>query len=114
VWKVVAVADFNSDGQPDLLFRNVSAGNGLAFVWNTQFTGGATSLAGSTPPIFSIDPTWEVAQVADWNGDGVPDLVFWNSASGVVFVWYLNSGPVLGGSDFIIQIDPSWQIVPRR
>ena len=33
--------------------------------------------------------------------------------TGVVFVWYLN-GIALAGSDFIIQIDPSWEIVPQR
>jgi hypothetical protein len=54
-----------------------------------------------------------VVQVADWSNDGKPDLVFRNAATGVVFVWYLD-GITLAGSDFIIQIDPSWEIVPRR
>ncbi len=39
--------------------------------------------------------------------------LFRNRDTGLVFVWYLN-GTTLGGSDFIIQIDPSWEIVPRR
>ena len=52
-------------------------------------------------------------QVADWNGDGKPDLVFRNTVSGLVFVWYLD-GVTLASSDFITQIDPSWEIVPRR
>jgi hypothetical protein len=108
-WKVEAVADMSGDGQPDLLFRNMASG--LAFVWNTQFSGGVTSLAGSAPPLFSIDPAWEVVQLADWNGDGTPDLVFRNASSGLVFVWY-TAGGVLAGSDFIIQIDPSWEIAP--
>jgi hypothetical protein len=53
-------------------------------------------------------------QLADWNGDGKPDLLFRNATSGLVFVWYLNTDNTLGSSDFIIQIDPSWEIVPRR
>ncbi len=110
-WKVEQVGDLNADGQPDLLFRNT--GSGLAFAWNTQWSAGSLSLAGSSAPIFSIDPVWEVVQLADWNGDGKPDLLFRNRNTGVVFVWYM-TGTTLGGSDFIIQIDPSWEIVPRR
>ena len=111
-WKVEAVADFNPDGQPDLLFRNMVSG--LSFAWNTHSRAGVAEPA--APPArrsISIDPVWEVVQVADWNADGKPDLVFRNAATGVVFVWYLN-GITLAGSDFIIQIDPSWEIVPRR
>jgi mono/diheme cytochrome c family protein len=110
-WKVEGVADLNGDNQPDLLFRNVVSG--LAFAWMSQYTSNTLSLTTSTPPIFSIDYAWEVVQVADWNGDGKPDLVFRNSQTGVVFVWYLD-GTTLTTSDFIIQIDPSWEIVPRR
>ena len=110
-WKVEQVGDVNADGQPDLLFRNM--GSGLAFAWYTQYSGGNLSLGGSTPPIFSIDPVWEIVQLDDWNGDASPDLLFRNASSGVVFVWYM-TGTTLGASDFVIQIDPSWEIVPRR
>jgi len=110
-WKVEGVADLNADGQPDLLFRNM--GSGLAFAWNTQFSAGNLSLTTSSPAMFGIDPVWEIAQVADWNGDGKPDLVFHNKNTGVVFVWYMD-GTTLTTSDFITQIDPTWEIVPRR
>ena len=110
-WKVEGVADVSGDGQPDLLFRSMSSG--LAFAWNTQYAGGSLSLTGGSAPIFSIDPVWEVVQMADWNADGKADLVFRSASTGVVFVWYMN-GTALAGSDFINQIDPSWEIVPRR
>ncbi|MBL0141450.1 MAG: VCBS repeat-containing protein [Betaproteobacteria bacterium] len=110
-WKVEGVGDFNADDQPDLLFRNMASG--LSFAWNTQFSAGTLSLSTSSPPIYSIDPVWEVVQVADWNADGKPDLVFRNTATGLVFVWYLD-GITLGGSAYVTQIDPSWELVPRR
>ncbi|MBL0141437.1 MAG: VCBS repeat-containing protein [Betaproteobacteria bacterium] len=110
-WKVEAVGDIDLDGQPDLLFR--STVSGLAFAWNTQYSGGVLSLGASSPMIFAVDPVWEVVQLADWNGDGKPDLLFRNAATGLVFVWYLD-GVTLGASDFVFQIDPSWEIVPRR
>jgi len=110
-WKVEAVGDIDLDGQPDLLFRSTSSG--LSFAWYTTYTGGVLSLGGSSPMIYSIDPVWEVVQLADWNGDGKPDLLFRNASTGLVFVWYLN-GTTLGGSAYVTQIDPSWEIVPRR
>ena len=110
-WKVEAVADLNGDGQPDLLFRNMTSG--LAFAWNTQYSAGNLSLASSSAPIFGIDPVWEIVQMEDWNSDNNPDLLFRNRNTGVVFVWYM-TGTTLQGSDFITQIDPSWEIVPRR
>lgn len=109
-WKVEAAGDFNRDGRPDLLFRHTSSG--LAFVWNTDHAAGATSLTTSTPPLFSIDPAWEVVQVADWNADDNVDLMFRNRNTGVAFVWYL-SGTTLGASAFVNQIAPEWEIVPR-
>ena len=112
-WKVENIGDFNRDARPDLLFRNMSSG--LGFVWNTEYNiGSATlSLASSSAPMFTIDTAWEVVGVADWNLDGHVDLVFRNIGSGVVFVWYLTD-TTLGASEFIIQIDPTWEIVPRR
>jgi len=110
-WIVEAVGDFDLDGRPDLLFRSLDSG--LAFAWRTTYSGGVTGLGTSTPPLFSIDPVWQVVQVADWDGDGKPDLLFRNAATGLVFVWYLD-GTTLGRSDFVFQIDPSWEIVPRR
>ncbi|MGE0358418.1 MAG: FG-GAP-like repeat-containing protein [Burkholderiales bacterium] len=110
-WKVEGVGDFNADGQPDLLFRD--AASGVGFAWYTQYSGGALSLGQSSPAMYLIDPVWEVAQVADWNGDGKPDLLFRSATAGVVFVWYLD-GTTLLGSDFVAQVDPAWEIVPRR
>ena len=110
-WRVIWAVDFNGDRQPDLLFRHATSG--LAFVWYTEHAGGTTTLGGSTPPLFSIDPVWEIVQVADWNVDGQPDLLFRNMETGVVFVWYTSAG-ALAGSDFVIQIDPLWEIVPKR
>src|SRR6185436_9395492 len=110
-WRVEGVGDFDGDGQPDMLFRHATSG--VAFVAFTEYAGGTLSFGATTSPLFAVDPAWEIAQVADWNGDGSPDILFRNRDSGVVIVWYL-AGTTLGTSDYVIQVDPAWEIVPRR
>jgi hypothetical protein len=69
-WIVENVGDFNNDGYPDFFFRNTDPASGLGFVWLWD----GASLGGSYF-MFSIEPKWEVVQVADWNRDGFADLV---------------------------------------
>jgi hypothetical protein len=109
-WIVEAAGDLSGDGQPDLVFRN--RGTGLAFVWRTRYSGGTLALDASDPALFSIDPIWEIVQLADWNGDGAPDFLFRNAGSGTVFVWYSDAGR-LGGSDYVFQVYLRWEVVPR-
>jgi hypothetical protein len=106
-WIVENGGDFNGDGYPDFFFRNTDPASGLGFVWLWD----GTSL-GASYFLFSIDPHWQVVQIADWNRDGFVDLVFRDDRTGLVFVWYTD-GASLQGSDFIVQIDPSWELVPH-
>jgi len=58
-------------------------------------------------------PGWRLAGTADFDGDGVPDLVFQNTASGAATVWFM------GGSDgntlvafslLTLGFGPDWRI----
>jgi hypothetical protein len=110
-WKVEVVGDFDRDGQPDMLFRDMLTG--LAFIWHSQFAGGAIQLGSTTHPIFVIDPVWEVVQAADWNLDGQLDLVLRNRNTGQAMVLFL-VGEMLAGSAPLLAIDPAWELVPHR
>ncbi|HZP81751.1 MAG TPA: hypothetical protein VFB21_08960 [Chthonomonadaceae bacterium] len=39
---------------------------------------------------------WKAVAVADMNNDSKPDLVFQNSTTGQMQVWYLNGATVIG------------------
>jgi uncharacterized repeat protein (TIGR01451 family) len=91
-WTVVGMADFNSDGKPDIVWQNASTGQ--VFVW---YMGGAlgNQFLGST----FLAPTgmgagWSIVGTADFNGDGKPDLVWQNATTRQVFIWYM--GGTLG------------------
>jgi hypothetical protein len=48
--------------------------------------------------------------LGDFNGDGVPDLVF-ESTSGQLFAWFLNNGALSGGGTMVPgAVQPAWQV----
>jgi len=93
-WHVVAVADFNADGVPDLVWQNDTTRQVL--IWYMGGAGGKT-MQNSRYADPTGQPGWHVVAAADFNGDGVPDLVWQNDSSRQVTVWYMG-GP--GGATF--------------
>jgi len=115
-WTVVGAADFNGDGVPDLIWQNDSTRQVTVHYYEgaqgAVFQGWAWLNAGGIPG-------WKVVGAADFNGDGVPDLIwqndttrqvtvhFFGGAQGAVFQgWaWLNAGgipgwTVAGANDF--------------
>ena len=83
-WPVVGAADFDGNGVPDLVFQNNSSGEVVVHYFSGA--GGATYLNYAI-----LDPGvagWSVVKVADFNGDGVPDLVWQNNTTKQVTVHY--------------------------
>ncbi len=85
-WLVVAAADFDGNGTPDLVYQNTSSSQ-----VNVDFyggSGGATFL-GYACLSCSINVTgWQVKAAADFDGNGTPDLVYQNTGSSQVNVDY--------------------------
>ena len=83
-WQVVSIADFNRDGHPDLLWEDPASG--FAQIW---YLGGAhgTDLLGAAN-LTKTNP-WHIVGAADFNGDGFPDVVWQDPASGTIQIWYL-------------------------
>ncbi len=63
---VVAVADFNGDGKPDIAYTNGTTGTLMILLGDG---------AGNFQPAFTWTPNLiDAATVGDFNGDGIPDL----------------------------------------
>jgi hypothetical protein len=94
-WTVVAVADVNGDGHPDLIWQNDTTRQ--IFAW---YMGGplGNNFLGAT----FLAPTgmsgWKVVAIVDVNGDGHRDLVWQSESTRQVFVWYMG-GPL--GNNFL-------------
>ncbi len=103
--------DFNKDGHADLIWYNT--GSGAVSVWDMndqsvlQYGATFTSLAPSSG--------WQPVAAPDVNGDGVPDLIWWNTSTGELSAWTLNAGapPTVAsfGADFATLSDTTWKPV---
>jgi FG-GAP-like repeat len=85
-WKLMGSGDFNADGIPDLVWQNTTTGQ-----VNVNYYGGPR---GATLSGFAVlnngagTGGWSVVAVADFNGDGVPDLIWQKASTGQVNVNY--------------------------
>jgi hypothetical protein len=93
-YTLVGTADFNLDGQKDLLLQKGT--DGSFSVWTLQ---GLTLLAktfairAGAGAVFSKD--WKVVSLNDFDNDGNVDLVVQHT-DGRIAIWYLNPDPVTG------------------
>lgn len=105
-WKIVGSGDFNGDGASDLVWQH--QGDGRIAAWLMEGTA-VRSTPLLTPGQVS-DVNWKIRAVADFNGDGRPDLLWQNVADGRVAVWLMNGTTSLGGTVFRVA-DLSWRAV---
>jgi hypothetical protein len=111
-WSIAGAGDFNADGMSDLLWRNT---NGSIVVWtmSAQFvTGSGSVTAGGTA--VSLDASWSVAGIGDFDGDYHADIL-WRNASGEVATWFMSGSTIAGSADVTsggvaVRPDASWSV----
>jgi hypothetical protein len=96
-WTPRAVADFNQDGHPDVVFVNDRSGDLLV-----HFYGGPQGITLLDTHAIRTESSaeWKVVGAADVNRDGSPDLILQNSSTREVMVSYLSKGSVTGTAVF--------------
>jgi hypothetical protein len=110
-WRVVGAADFTSDGVPDLVWQNDTTRQVSVNYYGG--TGGAT-FTGWNWLNASGSPGWRVVAIGDFNGDGVPDLVWQNDTTRQVTVNYYggSGGATLTGWNWLNTTgSPGWRVV---
>jgi hypothetical protein len=104
-WQVIAAADFNGDGQADLLWYNSNTGqtviwlmNGLGYISQTLIYTDATKGG------------WKPIATADLNGDGLADLLWYNSNTGQTVGWLMNGATVTSQALLYTDVSGGWQV----
>jgi probable HAF family extracellular repeat protein len=112
-WSVAGVGDFTGDSQADILWRQGSTGaltlwsmNGSAVTSSDVLTSNGSTVA--------PDASWNVAAIADFNGDGYTD-VLWHQDSGALSMWDMNGSNVASSSQItaggnVAAPDASWAV----
>jgi len=110
-WTVVAAADMNGDGVPDLIWQNNTTRQVTVNYYGG--TGGAV-YQGWDWLNATGNPGWTVVAAADMNGDGVPDLIWQNDTTRQVTVNYYggSGGTIYEGWSWLNGTgDPGWTVV---
>ena len=111
-WQIRGLSDFNGDGQGDILWHHQKTGS--LYVW---FMHGTVAASGSylSPSRFA-DTRWRIARVADFDDDGEGDILWYNTRTGELYVWYMTGTTVVSGS-FLTpgrMADTGWQLAPLQ
>ena len=104
-WQLTSFADFNGDGETDLLWRNDETGENLLWLLNNENVSSVVSL-----PTYD-DDTWSLADVADFDGDGNIDLLWRDTRSGDNTVWFFNGTQIIGTGLLPRVSDREWELV---
>ena len=84
-WQITTTNDFNGDGKADIVWNNRVTGRTV--IW--QLNGSA--LQSDYFVLNASDPAnWQIVGTADFDGDGSPDLLWRNKATGQDAIWQLN------------------------
>jgi hypothetical protein len=99
--------DFNGDGKRDVLWQDVLTG--AMSIW---FMDGDTKLQTSSLDMTmftsSESGVWRTAGIADFNLDGSPDLLRYQTDSGALAIWFMNDMAVTA----TLRLDTSLDIPP--
>jgi hypothetical protein len=97
-----AKADFNGDGQSDLIWQDNVTGQRAVWLMNGTAWAGERFLP-------TIPTQWQIAGTGDFNADGKIDIVWQNSVTGARAIWLMN-GTAWIGERLLPTVDITWQI----
>ncbi len=104
---VLGTGDFDADGRADLAWRTESGGLRL---WLSAAD--VNGISGQVVPLGApFDPGWNVAGIADQDGDGRSDILWRNELLRETLLWRLESPTVVDSGALSGVRLPGWRIV---
>ncbi|MBW4520763.1 MAG: VCBS repeat-containing protein [Scytolyngbya sp. HA4215-MV1] len=115
-WRIEGVADFNNDGQGDLVWRYYGTTGptvGQTVIWTMNGTVPTSTL---NMPVLVTDPNWHIVGIGDFTGDGKPDLLWRNYGAivppgGRTVIWTMNGTTPTSTVTFPVAVDDiNWHV----
>jgi hypothetical protein len=102
-WSIVGVGDFNGDGMADILLRNTNGSLGEWMMNGSQIESAeAVTFQGTA---VSLNSSWTLAAIGDFNSDGKADLV-WENSNGALAEWTMNGAAITSANSVTSQGQP--------
>ena len=101
-WFVAGVGDFGGYYNDDILWRNPNTG--AVAVWVTDLLAPDVCMR---EPLRRVDPSWVIASVGDFDGDGHADVLWRQPLTGANAIWP-NANP--GAAERLASARPVWQV----
>lgn len=104
-WTIAGRADFNHDGQTDLLWQNPLTGQ--VAIW--LMSGTTLKQEILLPQV--VGGQWTIVGTGDFNHDGDIDIVWRDYQSGSNGIWFMDDTTLLSAVALAPQTDVAWKIV---
>ena len=105
-WRVAAVADFDGDGNDDVLLRHSVTGRWFLY----PMEGGAHREEGRGIAELPNDSKWRLAGTGDLDGDGNADVVLRHDATGAWAYHRMNGRETLDTATLALPADDAWSL----
>jgi hypothetical protein len=108
-WQVAGVGDFGGDGKADVLWRHRETGENYLYPMD------GTTILGAEGYLRTVaDLNWQVATVADIDGDGRADILWRNWSSGENYLYPMTGTTIGAGEGYVRAVaDLNWHPVSQ-
>jgi len=108
-WRVAGVADFDGDGNADILWHDETSGGSALWLMNCSGVLYVPPVVRMMSYLETTPVAWHIAGVGDFNHDGRADILLRDPVTGANSMWLMNGTTKLSGA-MIESAPPQWSV----